>query len=316
VPGVVSPLQGITQRGLADGDLVTYADGTVMADAVAAAATADTAVVFASVSNSEGVDATNLHLNSGYCTLLGCLPGLTDQDKLIAAVAAANKNTVVVLNNGGPVLMPWLSSVKGVVEAWYPGQEDGNATAAILFGDVNPSGKLPVTFPKSASDLPIKTAAQWPGVNGHSTYSEKLLVGYRWYDAKHIAPLFPFGFGLSYTTFRYSNLAVAPSPGGAAVSFDVTNTGDRTGAEVPQLYVADPATTGEPPLQLKGYSKVELLAGQTQRVTLNLDQRAFSYWSTAANNWAVAPGCYGLFVGSSSQTLPLQGALAEGGGSC
>ena len=317
VPGVVSPWQGILQRGLADGDLVTYADGTAVVDAVAAAATADVAIVFAGTSDTEGVDRANLNLNTGQClVVVGCTPGPSDPNALIAAVARANKHTVVVLNTGGPVVMPWLSSVQGVVEAWYPGQEDGNATAAVLFGDVNPSGKLPMTFPRSAGDGPIKTAAQWPGVNGHSSYSEKLLVGYRWYDAKGVTPLFPFGYGLSYTTFRYANLAITPSAGGASVSFDLTNTGSRAGAEVAQLYVSDPAASGEPPKQLKGYRKVMLEAGQTMRVTIPLDARSFAYWSTASNGWTVAPGCYQVAVGGSSRGLPLHGAIGRAGGAC
>ena len=312
VPGVVSPFEGMLRRGLADGDLVTYADGTAVADAVAAAAASDVAVVFAGTSDTEGTDRTDLHLNTKQCVVVGCTPSLSNPDQLIAAVARANPHTVVVLNTGGPVLMPWLGSVQGVVEAWYPGQEDGNATAAVLFGDVNPSGKLPMTFPRSATDTPIKTVAQWPGVNGHATYSEKLLVGYRWYDAARVAPLFPFGFGLSYTSFRYSNLAVAPG----RVSFDVTNTGGRAGAEVSQVYVGDPAATGEPPKQLKGYAKTSLQAGETQRVTVSLDPHAFAYWSTATHNWAVMPGCYQIFVGDSSRMLPLHGVSGQGGATC
>jgi beta-glucosidase len=206
--------------------------------------------------------------------------------------------------------------VKGIVEAWFPGQEDGNATAAVLFGDVNPSGKLPITFPKAQRDIPIRTTAQWPGINGHSSFSEQLLVGYRWYQAKGITPLFPFGFGLSYTNFRYSGLSVRSDATGAQVSFKVTNAGRRAGAEVAQLYVGDPPSTGEPPRQLKGYAKVELAPGETRQVTLALDERAFSYWNAATHAWTVAPGCYGLFVGGSSADEALAGSIARGGGAC
>src|SRR3954468_2872522 len=156
--------------------------------------------------------------------------------------------------------MPWLSKVRGVLEMWYPGEQDGNVAAALLFGDVSPSGKLPYTFPKKMSDTPIRSAKQWPGTNNQSGvpqshYTEKLLVGYRWYDAKHIKPLFPFGFGLSYTTFGYSRMHVRPTKHGAVVRFRVTNSGSVTGADVAQLYVFDPTAAHEPPKQLKGYVK-------------------------------------------------------------
>jgi beta-glucosidase len=329
-PDVVSPLQGITQRAQAQGDTVLYADGSSQADAIAAATAADVAVVFVGAEDSEGVDRSTMSLASGNCnlvlaTLIGsCVPQPVDQDALISAVAAANPHTVVVLNTGGPVTMPWLGQIQGLFEAWYPGQEDGNAIAALLFGDVNPSAKLTETFPKSRSDLPTQTPQQYPGTNDaqgvpHSVYSEGLLVGYRWYDAKNITPLFPFGFGLSYTTFDLRNLSVAAVPGGqtaANVSFDVVNTGSRAGAEVPQLYVADPAATGEPPRQLKGFTKVPLNPGESRRVTVALDFRSFAHWDNGTGAWQVTPGCYGVDVGSSSRDLPLSAVLAVGGASC
>jgi hypothetical protein len=158
---------------------------------------------------------------------------------------------------GGPVLMPWLHSIGGLLEAWYPGEQDGSALAALLFGDFDPSGHLTETFPARASQLPIRTEAQWPGVSEqggsggpHSTYSEGLLVGYRWYQAKHIRPLFPFGFGLSYTSFAYSGLRVRAGGGRVHVSFTITNTGRRAGADVAQVYIGDPRSAGEPPEQL------------------------------------------------------------------
>jgi beta-glucosidase len=209
--------------------------------------------------------------------------------------------------------MPWLSSVQGVLETWFPGEQEGNAIAALLYGDVNPSGKLPYTFPKKMSDTPIRSTKQWPGITDakgvpHSTYSEGLLVGYRWYDAKHIAPLFPFGYGLSYTSFRYSHLSVR----GTSVSFDVTNTGKRAGAEVAQLYLSSPAAAHEPPKALKGYRKVSLKPGQMTRVTLTLGTRAFQYWSTATHSWQTARGCYTVRVGGSSASLPLHGVIGRG----
>jgi beta-glucosidase len=321
-PDVVSPLQGITTRAEANGDTVTYTPGAVPAAAAAAASAADVAIVFAGDGDSEGQDRTGLALDNRTCTLFGCVPAQgASQDDLIAAVAAANPNTIVVLQTGEPVSMPWLTAVRGVLEMWFPGEQDGNAAAALLFGDVNPSGKLPYTFPKAMSDSPIQSTAQWPGINDangipHSTYSEGLLVGYRWYDAKEITPLFPFGFGLSYSTFGFGNLHVTPTSTGAVVRFTVTNTGSRTGAEVAQVYLSSPAAAHEPPKQLKGYNKVLLLPGQTKTVTLSLDQRAFSYWSTASGSWKVAPGCYAVHVGDSSRNLPLHATVGRGGARC
>jgi beta-glucosidase len=309
---VVSPLQAITQRAAAAGDKVLYADGTAGLDAVLAAKSANVAVVVVGDSESEGVDRANLTLTGGVCELVVCLPQLSDQNALIARVAAANPNTVVVLDTGGPVLMPWLSSVKGLFEAWYPGQQDGNALASLLFGDVNPSGHLPETFPTAQSALPIRSSSQWPGVSTpgdsvgpHSTYSERLLVGYRWYDATGTKPLFPFGYGLSYTSFRFSKLRVSTSRRGAAVTFTLTNTGPRLGADVAQVYVGDPAATGEPPRQLKGDQRITLLPGGSQRVTIRLDEISFAHWSNHAATWVVTRGRYGIFVGDSSAALPL-----------
>jgi beta-glucosidase len=307
-PDVVSPFQGIAQAGLAKGDVVTYADGTAIADAVAAAKASDVAIVFANDAESEGTDRPDLSLTLGACTLVACAQTPIDQAKLIAAVAQANPNTVVVLDTGGPVTMPWVDQVKGVLEAWYPGQEDGNAIAAILFGQVNPSGKLPETFPRSEADIPTRTPQQYPGTPGaggftHVSYSEGLDVGYRWYDAQGITPLFPFGHGLSYTTFGYSDLSATPT----SVSFTLTNTGKRGGAEVAQVYVGDPPSVGEPPRQLKGYRKVFLEPGESTRVTIPLDERAFAHWDDTRHGWAVTAGTYQVYVGGSSRDLPLQG---------
>jgi beta-glucosidase len=267
---------------------------SLMDQAVALARTSDVAVVFAGSFESEGADLTSIDL-----------PG--EQNQLISAVAAANPNTIVVLNTGSAVTMPWLDAVKAVVEAWYPGQEDGHAIAAVLFGDVDPSGKLPVTFPRSLADVPAATAAQWPGVNGQVQYSEGLGVGYRWYGAKGITPLFPFGFGLSYTTFRFGNLRIAHGRGRSVrVSADITNTGRRPGADVVQLYVGAPPSTGEPPWQLKAFEKVQVASGHTRRLTFELPAAAFAQWDTTANGWAVGTGTYRIGVGDSSADLPLR----------
>ena len=264
------------------------------ADARQAASKADVAVVFANDVEQEGVDRPDL-----------TLPG--DQDGLISAVASANPNTIVVLNTGGAVTMPWLSDVKGVIEAWYAGQEDGNAIAALLFGDVNPSGKLPISFPTSTSAAPAQTPAQWPGVNGNSYYSEGLDVGYRWYDSQGVQPLFPFGYGLSYTTFKVGNLVVGPKElaanGRETVTADVTNTGSRAGAEVVQLYVGAPSGAGEPPKQLKGFQKVTLAPGQTEHVRFTLTPRDLSYWDENAHGWVLAGGQYTAMVGTSSRDI-------------
>ena len=243
-----------------------------MAKAAEVAKAAKVAIVFVNTDDSEGRDRPNLELPN-------------HQDELVEAVAAANPNTIVVLNTGGPVLMPWVDKVSGLIEAWYPGQEDGTAIAAILYGDVNPSGKLPLTFPRTADEIPTSTAAQWPGVNGNSTYSENLDVGYRWYDAHQVQPLFPFGYGLSYTTFKVSNLRVTPAKitgvdltTNVQVDLRVKNTGKREGAEVVQVYVEQPGRNGEPPRQLRAFTKVDLKAGQSKSVSLNLNSRSFSIY--------------------------------------
>ena len=321
---VVTPLQGITQRALSDGDVVTYADGSVPAAAALAAKAADVAIVFAGSEDSEGVDRSTLDLSSGNCTLAGCVPQTVDQDGLISQVAAANPHTVVVLNTGGPVLMPWLNQIQGLFEAWYPGQQDGNAIAALLFGDVDPSAKLPETFPASQGDLPTRTAQQYPGVNDaagipHATYSEGMLVGYRWYDAKHIKPLFPFGFGLTYTTFALRNLQLSAGhgrPALATATFTVADTGPLLGADVAQLYVADPRNAGEPPKQLKGFQKVLLRPGARTKVKLALDFRSLAHWSDSAHRWKVGSGCYRVLAGDSSSNLPLSATITVGAARC
>ena len=268
--------------------------------AAALAAKSDVAVVYANDFESEGSDLANIDL-----------PG--DQNQLIEAVAAANPNTIVVLNTGSAVTMPWLDKVKSVFEAWYPGQQSGNAIAALLFGDVNPSGKLPVTFPKSLDQVPASTVAQWPGVNGKVQYSEGLLVGYRWYDAKNLTPLFPFGYGLSYTSFRFSKLHVDGQTlrenGRIQVRVDVTNTGSREGAEVAQLYLSDPASTGEPANQLKGFQKVHLKPGQTKHLRFEISAKDASYWNSDAQAWTLGAGTYTVHVGDSSRNVPLSGTF-------
>jgi len=235
------------------------------------------------------------------------------QNELIKAIAAANAKTVVVVKSGSAVLMPWIDSVPAVLEAWYPGEEDGHAVADVLTGKVNPSGKLPLSFPRSAEDTLASNPEQYPGVNGVAHYSEGLEVGYRGYTAHKITPLFPFGFGLSYTEFSFDGLKVSKQPGSdsATVSFKVTNTGKRAGAEVAEVYLGFPAIEegSEPPVQLKGFSKVILNPGESKTVEVKLDARAFSYWSEKAHAWTVAPGEFQVMVGDSSANTPLKANL-------
>ncbi len=311
-PHIVTPYQGIvaaagrtTVVSYSRGNLATEPNGNagLQAQAVAAARRASVAVVFVGLPEQEGTDLTSIDLPPG-------------ENNLITAVAGANPDTVVVLNTGSAVTMPWLSSVKAVVEAWYPGQEDGDSIADILFGTVDPSGKLPVTFPVSLADVPASTPAQWPGVDHEVQYSEGLLVGYRWYDAKAIAPLFPFGFGLSYTSFSFSDLEVTPSSlspqDSATATVDITNTGAVAGADTVQAYVADPASTGEPPEQLKGFDKVTLAPGQTTQVSITLGPLSFSTWDTTTQAWVETPGQYSVMVGDSSSNLPLASTISIG----
>jgi beta-glucosidase len=302
--GTVTPLQGI-QAAAPSGVAVTYNDGSNSGSAASAAAAASVAVVFVDKSEGEGSDLSNIDLSSS-------------DNSLISAVAAANPNTVVVLNTGSAVTMPWLSQVKGVLEAWYPGQTDGTAIAGVLFGTANPSGHLPVTFPTSLSQVPANTSARWPGVNGNVQYSEGVDVGYRWYDSQGLTPLFPFGYGLSYTTFAFSNLHISPlvAGGSATVTATVTDTGSRAGADVAQLYVTDPAASGQPPRQLEGFARVNLQPGQSQTVSFPLTEQNLRYWSTSTNNWATSTGSYGIAVGDadSAAALTLTGALSVSAG--
>ncbi|HZC43101.1 MAG TPA: glycoside hydrolase family 3 C-terminal domain-containing protein [Acidobacteriaceae bacterium] len=314
-PYIISPTDGIGKR-LTGHAQVSYAGGSDRAKAAEVAKAAKVAIVFVNTDDSEGRDRPNLELPD-------------HQDELVEAVAAANPKTIVVLNTGGPVLMPWIGKISGLIEAWYPGQEDGNAIAAILYGDVNPSGKLPLTFPRTAAEIPTSTTAQWPGVNGTSTYSEKLDVGYRWYDAHHVQPLFPFGFGLSYTTFKLSDLQVTyttgqffalggtpkkisgvSSGGVVRVTLNVKNTGKRDGAEVIQVYVEQPKKNGEPPRQLRAFTKVELKAAESQSVHLELSPRSFSIYDPGMHEWKMPAGEYKILVGTSSRDLPLQRDIA------
>jgi beta-glucosidase len=264
--------------------------------AAALAARSDVALVFAGLSSewdSEGFDRADMKL-----------PG--DQDALIAAVAEANPNTIVVLSAGSAVEMPWLDKVAAVLFAWYPGQEAGNAIADLLFGDVNPSGKLPQTFPVRLEDNP--SYLNFPGENGKVLYGERLFVGYRYYDKKGVAPLFPFGFGLSYTTFEYGDVQLSASkiePGETlAVSIDITNTGSHRGQEVVQLYVRDlQSRLHRPDKELKAFAKVALEPGERKTVTLPLARESLAYFDDRAHGWVAEAGTFEVLVGASSQDI-------------
>jgi beta-glucosidase len=225
-----------------------------------------------------------------------------------------------VLNTSGPAYMPWLNDVAGVFEAWYPGQQDGNAIAALLFGDVNPSGHLPETFPANPSQgvadgaTVLSPSPQFPGNGTSVDYTEGIDVGYRYYDTHHQNPLFPFGYGLSYTTFSYSGLRLHPGrSGGEIATVTITNTGRTAGAEVAQLYLTDPASAGEPPYQLKGFQKVTLSPGRSQQVTFEISRQDMSYYNSATNEWAAAPGPYRVSIGSNERDLTISDSYQASG---
>ncbi len=293
-----SPMKAIQK--LAPGTEIVYVTGTDKAEAARMATGADVAIVFATQPMSEGHDAATLALPDA-------------QDDLIASVAAANPHTVVVLETGGPVSMPWVGSVRGVMEAWFPGIGGGEAIADLLFGAVNPSGKLSITFPKGEADLPLPAI---PGIDKRNadgdvkgvfdmSYKEGLALGYRWYEVSGHVPLFAFGHGLSYTTYKYSGLKVSPT----GVQFQVTNTGAMAGAEVAQMYVRLPAAAGEPFQRLAGWSRVRLGPGETKTVTLPLDHRYISVWDVPGNRWQLVPGDYGVHVGGASDDAGLRGTV-------
>jgi len=274
----------------------------LIAEAVKVAKKADVVILVAGLNGeweSEGFDRVNMKL-----------PG--DQDKLIKKVAKANKNTIVVLNVGSPVEMPWIDKVPAVLQLWYDSQEQGNALADVLFGDENPSGKLPTTFPVRLEDNPAYI--NYPGENGKVRYGEGIFVGYRYYDKKNVEPLFPFGHGLSYTKFKYSNLklsakSITPNDK-LTVKVNVANTGKVAGKEVVQLYVRDvKATFARPEKELKAFAKVDLKPGKKKTVTFTLDREAFWYFDTARNAWSTEPGEFEILVGASSRDVRLNGVV-------
>jgi beta-glucosidase len=235
------------------------------------------------------------------------------QDALIEAMAAANPRTIVAVTAGGNVdSESWIDKVPALVQGWYGGQAAGQAMAQILFGEINPSGHLPATFERRAEDNPtFNDYYTAPGTN-KIVYKEGIFVGYRGYEKNNIKPLFPFGYGLSYTTFGFSNLKVGGAANGAlaTVTFDVTNTGKRKGAEVAQVYVSDThAPLPRPMRELKGFERVELAPGETKHVSISLDGRSFAYYDVKAKQWTIDPGKFNVEVGDSVESLPLNGSV-------
>jgi beta-glucosidase len=365
-PFTVSPEQGL-KNALAEvhsAATVTYNNGSDIASAVALAQQSDVAIVMVGTTPRETRDLRSLSLpvvpavaapedESDQCDAEEEEEGedcpetppslVTDQEALVAAIAAANPNTVVVLKTTGMVLMPWLNNVPALIQAWFAGQHDGDAVADILFGVISPSGKLPVTFGNTAREAAYATEAQYPGARednglpggpgpsgsgmpqlvGH--YSENLEMGYRWYEANDVTPVFPFGFGLSYTTFAYKNLSVTrgrePRSGRAVltVAYTITNTGSRRGAEASQVYLTLPPDSGEPSKRLVGFEKVNLRPGQSRRVTVSIDEAApnhpLSYFEPDSNEtwadgvWLTPSGRYTVHVGTSSADTPLEATV-------
>ena len=299
---------------------VTYISGDNVDEASSAAKRADVAIVFAYQAESEGADLATLDLAD-------------PQNKLIEAVAAMNPRTIVVLETGSPATMPWIDKVAGVVEAWYPGIRGAEALANIMTGKVNPSGKLAITFPRSDADLPHpklvlpppESQRKFPPPGGDISafmaemskglppfqiyYDEKLKVGYKWYDAERKQVLFPFGFGLSYTNFGYSDLAVKTDDG-LAISFKVTNKGSRAGTEIAEVYSSLPEAAGEPPKRLIGWTRVDLSPGESQQVSIPVSRDRLTIYEEASDSWKLVPGSYNVMAGGSSQDLPLHKEIA------
>ncbi|GGF04130.1 glycoside hydrolase family 3 C-terminal domain-containing protein [Hymenobacter cavernae] len=320
----ITPLQGL-KNALGAQANITYAQGykiardqkadpQLIAEAVAAAKAAD-AVIYVGGSihgydyskwsdnayDAEGTDKPDMKMPFG-------------QDELIQAVLKANPKTVVVLLGGGPIdVSPWVGQTKALVEAWYPGSEGGNALAHVLFGEVNPSGKLPFTFPAKLEDSPAHKLGEYPSTPGNElkqTYKEDIFVGYRYFDTYKVTPQFAFGHGLSYTTFDYGKLAVKPGAQSATVTLTVRNTGKVAGAEVVQLYVKDEqAAVKRPEKELKAFEKVFLKPGESKTVTLNLGADAFQYYDEGKKQWVLEPGKFQVLVGSSSRDIRQTGSL-------
>lgn len=310
-----SPLNAIRAR--APNAVVKFDAGTDPASAARLAASAEVAIVFVNQPTREGADVRNLSLPD-------------NQDELVTKVAAANRHVIVVMETGGPVLMPWIANVNAGVEAWYPGIRGGEAIASVVFGDVNPSGKLPVTFPANETDLPHPqvfgmnflpdpaaptTAQAGNGGRGRAPfppfdieYSEGLRAGYKWYESEKKQPLFPFGFGLSYTSYSYSDLKTTAGAT-PSIRFRVTNRGKRAGEEVAEVYAMLPESAGEPFKRLVGWQKIALEPGETKPVTLSIDPQFLEIFDADKDAWELLPGEYKIYAGGSSRDVPLTATL-------
>lgn len=291
-----SPLRAI--KALAPRADVQFAGAEDRAAAARLAAKSEVAIVFVTAWNGESFD--------------GSLTLPDQQDALVSAVARANPRTIVVLETGGAVFMPWINEVKGVLQAWYPGTSGGDAIANLLFGRVNPSGRLPISFPKDARQLarPALTATDAKGEKtGKVSYGEGAAVGYKWYDAKKLAPLFPFGFGLSYTRFEHTGLSAKLDGQDLVVKFRVRNTGQRAGKDVAQIYVSPVAGGWEAPKRLGGWRKVDLAPGASTDVELRVDPRLLATFSETGGGWRIAPGAYKVLLGSSASKIDLEASV-------
>jgi beta-glucosidase len=288
---LVAPLQGITSRAPFSTQISSSLSNDVT-NAVKVASAVDTVVVFVNADSGEGNDRANLSLWYG-------------GDDLVNAVASVNRNTIVVIHTPSAVLMPWIDQVKAVVNAGFPGEETGNSIADVLFGDVNPSGRLPYTIAKQAADYASHATAKMPVV-----YNEGLFIGYRCFDAKNIAPLFEFGYGLSYTNFTYSNLGIQQQGQSITITASITNSGKVAGAEVPQLYIGFPQSVQEPHKMLRGFDKIMLEPGQTSTVSFGLNtSKELSVWDTPSRSWKVVSGQFNVYVGASSRDIRLYGTF-------
>jgi beta-glucosidase len=305
----ITPLQGLVNLVGAKVNLIFSegyrkdGGGDLRERAIAAAKSADAVIYIGGLNHDKGFDcegADRADLRLPYA-----------QDELIQEIVAANPKTIVVLEGTMVEMDAWLDKVPALLQAWYPGMEGGNALARVLFGDVNPSGKLPATFPKKLSDSPAHALGNYPGTNGTVTYAEGLLVGYRWFDTKNLDPQFPFGSGLSYTTFKYSDLKLNPAAGTnqiATAQFELENTGSADGAEVAQLYVhEDNPRLPRPAKELKGFKKVFLKIGEKQTVSIALDQSAFAYYHDKEKSWITENDSFEILIGSSSRDIRLRG---------
>jgi beta-glucosidase len=313
----ITPLHGI-QNFLGASAKIQYAQGykivrgggadeKLIKQAVDAASNADVAVVFCgwthgydynkwddNAYDAEAADKPDMYMPFG-------------QDKLIKAVLKANPNTIIVLMGGGPIdISQWVDNAKGIIEGWYPGMEGGNALAKVIFGEVNPSGKLPMTFPKKLEDSPAHKLGQFPGVNGKVNYNEGIFVGYRYFDTYKVEPQFAFGHGLSYTSFKYESLNVKTNGKTALVTVSIKNTGKKAGAEVVQLYIKPQHPAVErPEKELKSFEKVFLQPGESKIITMHLDKSSFAYYNDTINKWTADAGKYDILLGSSSKDIRL-----------